>query len=203
MPATPLRLTQPAPAPGDVSDGRALRSVRTREKIAVALLDLIQGGNLSPTSEDVALHAGVGHRTVFRHFEDMESLFAELHARVSAFAAPALNAPLSGATTAERIDALIARRSEVFEHLTPFYLAGESRLAASPTLQRFRAQFAEQQRAQLVRIVPELASDAARASAADVIASMDGWLRLRRTQRLSLTEARAAVAAALAALARS
>ena len=42
------------------------------------MLDLIHAGNLQPTAQQVADHAKVGIRSVFRHFEDMESIFASV-----------------------------------------------------------------------------------------------------------------------------
>jgi len=39
------------------------------------MLYLIEQGNLTPTAQQVANHAKVGIRSVFRHFEDMEAIF--------------------------------------------------------------------------------------------------------------------------------
>ena len=68
-------------------DGRRLRSNRSRQLIIESMLELIKQGNLVPTAQQVADHANVGIRSVFRHFEDMESIFetaSELcHTRVS------------------------------------------------------------------------------------------------------------------------
>ena len=57
-------------------DGRRLRSDRSRQVIVEAMLQLIDQGNLVPTAQQVADHAKVGIRSVFRHFEDMEAIFA-------------------------------------------------------------------------------------------------------------------------------
>jgi AcrR family transcriptional regulator len=57
-------------------DGRAARSQRTRLAMANAMLDLLNGGELRPTAQQISDAAGVALRTVFHHFEDMESLFA-------------------------------------------------------------------------------------------------------------------------------
>ncbi len=75
-------------------DGRVQRSVRSRERILEALVELVQEGELQPTGEQVATRAGVGLRTVFRHFEDMESLYAEIQARLQRLFQPLLAAPL-------------------------------------------------------------------------------------------------------------
>ncbi|MGA0599621.1 TetR/AcrR family transcriptional regulator [Caulobacter sp. KR2-114] len=189
-----------APVTEALTDGRALRSARTREKIATAMLALIRAGNPAPTSEEVAIHAGVGHRTVFRRFQDMESLYVEMNERVKALVRPVLAEPVPDGPPAVRIAALAARRARVFEEVGPFYRAGEPRLSASPILRRFRDEFAADQRRQLLAVLPELGADPARAAAADLIASMDAWLRLRLTQGLTVDAAREAVIAGLGAL---
>lgn len=56
-------------------DGRRLRSDRSRQVIVESMLYLIEQGNLTPTAQQVANHAKVGIRSVFRHFEDMEAIF--------------------------------------------------------------------------------------------------------------------------------
>ena len=53
-------------------DGRRMRSDRSRQLIIESMLELIRQGNLVPTAQQVADHASVGIRSVFRHFEDME-----------------------------------------------------------------------------------------------------------------------------------
>ena len=63
-------------SPATKVDGRRLRSDRSRQVIVEAMLQLIDGGNLVPTAQQVADPAKVGIRSVFRHFEDMEAIFA-------------------------------------------------------------------------------------------------------------------------------
>src|SRR5687768_18533745 len=58
-------------------DGRTARGQRTRESVVAALLALQEEGELSPTAQQVAARAGVALRTVFGHFSDMETLWAE------------------------------------------------------------------------------------------------------------------------------
>ena len=59
-----------------VPDGRRLRSERSKQAIIDAMMDMISEGNLMPTARQVSERAGVGIRSVFRHFEDMENLFS-------------------------------------------------------------------------------------------------------------------------------
>jgi AcrR family transcriptional regulator len=169
----------------------------TRERIAQAMLDLIRNGNLQPTSDDVAQYAGVGHRTVFRHFQDMESLFEEMNAKVRSLAQSVLSETVCDGPLEQRIERLVARRAVVFEEITAYYLSGEIRRHNSPTLQRTRAQFAVQQRRQLLACLPEVGERQDVAAAIDLLTSMDGWLRLRRTQGLSVNQSQLTVVAAV------
>ncbi|MCA1721969.1 MAG: TetR/AcrR family transcriptional regulator, partial [Actinobacteria bacterium] len=58
-------------------DGRTERSRRTRDAVVDALLALHDDGDLTPTAQRVAARAGVALRTVYGHFSDMETLYAE------------------------------------------------------------------------------------------------------------------------------
>ena len=58
-------------------DGRTARGQRTRSAVVDALLALQEEGDLEPTAQRVAARAGVALRTVFGHFSDMETLWAQ------------------------------------------------------------------------------------------------------------------------------
>src|SRR3954470_21512717 len=58
-------------------DGRVARSARTRRAIVDALRSLHHDGDLRPTAPRVADRAGVSLRTVWQHFNDLESLLVE------------------------------------------------------------------------------------------------------------------------------
>jgi TetR/AcrR family transcriptional regulator of autoinduction and epiphytic fitness len=62
----------------DTTDGRQARSERTRGAVAEAMLDCLQEGILRPSAKQVAERAGVSTRAVFRHFENMDSLFEQV-----------------------------------------------------------------------------------------------------------------------------
>ena len=64
---------QEAPLP---RDGREARAERTKKAVADALIDLIEDGDLRPTSKAIAERAGVSERTIFQHFADLETLFS-------------------------------------------------------------------------------------------------------------------------------
>ena len=88
-------------------DGRERRSARSREAIVQALFGLIGSGVLRPTAQQVAERAGVGIRSVFRHFADMESLFAEMNARLQAEALPILRSETVAGGVDRRARALV------------------------------------------------------------------------------------------------
>ncbi len=71
--------TQPATSEVDVldddeGDGRTLRRTRNRQRVIIALLEIVRGGELDPSVADIADRAGVSHRSVFRYFDDINDL---------------------------------------------------------------------------------------------------------------------------------
>ena len=63
-------------AVAQLSDGRRLRSERSRQAMINAALILIEEGNFAPTAKQISARAGVGIRSFFRQFEDMDQFFA-------------------------------------------------------------------------------------------------------------------------------
>lgn len=171
------------PEPGD---GRLLRSVRTRERIVEAILELVRGGNARPTAEEVAAQAGVGARTLFRHFDDMEGLHAAVRARVEAEIRP-LAAPRAFAgTPEERVRELVALRLRLFERMAPTHRAGLLVWPPSDVIAKGELQLAERLRDQLREALgPELEAAAPDlVEALDVALSYECWNRLREVQGL-------------------
>jgi len=183
-------------------DGRVLRGERNREKIIAALLDLIREGEPRPTAEQVAERAGVGARTVFRHFDDMESLFVETTERVERELEPRLDTSLEGSLE-ERVGRVVRDRAALFERIAPFKRSGNLQRHRSTFLQERHAKFVRSLRAHLRSVLPEL-EDAplALAEALELITSFEAWDRLRIDQRLGRERAAAAVEIAALALAK-
>ena len=63
-------------------DGRRRRGQDNKARIVAAMLEMVREGELAPSAEQVAARADVGLRTVFRHFQDMDSLYREIGAVV-------------------------------------------------------------------------------------------------------------------------
>jgi AcrR family transcriptional regulator len=186
----------------DTGDGRVLRSERSREAIAGALFELVGQGHPEPTAQQVAERAGVGIRTVFRLFSDMEALYATLDARLLAEVMPLLrDAPPEGADLGERATALVADRGALFERVTPYKRASNLKRGRSPFLADQHRKLVRRLRARLLGWLPELRdAPADLVEALDQATSFEAWDRLRSDQHLSRPRARAAMERAVKAL---
>src|SRR5262245_8040613 len=101
-------------APSGSADGRVRRSEKSRAAIVTARFDLVGEGVVRPTAQQVAERAGVGIRSVFRHFDDMESLYAAMNARLRAEVLPLLRDETVTGTLRTRALALVERRVRLF-----------------------------------------------------------------------------------------
>ena len=104
----------------EVADGRVQRSLRSRRRILDAMVELVGEGDLQPTGQQVADRAGVGLRTVFRHFEDMETLFSELRERIEKELRPEIERPPVEGSFEERLQTFVRLRARAFERIGPF-----------------------------------------------------------------------------------
>jgi AcrR family transcriptional regulator len=124
--AVPLDLAMDLPTdlstdlPTDLpTDGREQRSRRTRAAIVAAWLDLVESGVISPTARETADKAGIGLRTVFQHFGDMEDLHATGALLHFERIAPFMETLDPSGSFAERLDRFVAHRQRLFERITP------------------------------------------------------------------------------------
>lgn len=182
-----------------VIDGRRQRSARSREALIKASLELIDQGLLVPTAKQIADKAGVGIRSFFRHFDDMEALFAaaDAHARDNV-----MNLFPRGdghGDVAERISAFLDNQAEAYEHLRNIILSTQAQLWRSPTLRQSYARDQAKLRDIIVSWFPELAGQApALIEGLDALASFDMWHRLRHHQKLGVRESKDILAALMA-----
>ena len=183
------------------ADGRVRRSEKSRAAIVDALFGLVGEGVLQPTAQQVAERAGVGIRSVFRHFDDMEGLYATMDAQLRAEALPLLRgAPASG-TLRERALALVERRARLFERIGPYKRSANLARWRSDFLRTQHAALVRELRADLLRTLPELAdAPAPLVDALDVVTCFESWDRLRTDQRLSRERAQAVLGHAALAL---
>ncbi len=183
------------------SDGRIQRSERSRTAIVDAMLELIGEGSPAPTAQQVAERADVGVRTVFRHFSDMDTLFATMNAQIRAEVHSLFVEEVQTGALEARIDGLIERRLEIFGTLAPYLRSGVG--------QRWRSTFLQEEHERTVRILrhdlrrwlPEVEDlDAERVEALELMLSFESLDRLRVDQRLSIRRTAAVLRSALLAL---
>lgn len=168
------------------TDGRSRRRALNREKCVAALVELVREGNLEPGAEEVARRAGVGLRTVFRLFDDIEGLYRSCADILRAEVLPLVNTPFASTTLAGRLDELISRRAAVFERVAAFRRFTETHRHKSPYLQAGCDNFVRQQREMLAAAFEGALTPGSTAfEALDMAMSFDAWRRLRMDQKLS------------------
>ncbi len=177
-------------------DGRRLRSAASRQRIVEAMRDLIREGVVAPRAEEVATRANVGLRTVFRHFDDMESLYREIGALAMMEAEPLLDLSEPTGTVEERLQQMLERRSRLFERIMPFRVAADANTHRSPYLIEDRNRMNAGLRELLRNALPaDIRKDKTLVDALDALLSFDMWRRLRVDQRLSIPQARRTIEA--------
>lgn len=190
-----------ATAPETPTDGRIQRSERSREAIVQALLDLVGDGILRPTAQQVAARADVGVRTVFRHFSDMDTLYAAMNQRLTEETRPLFVREIQTAPQDDRAEGLLTARFRIFERIAPYMRSAALQRADSPFLQAQHDRNVRDLRVDLRRWLPELEeADPAIVDALELALSFEAWDRLRTEQRLGVRRARAAVARIVATL---
>lgn len=195
--------TDPAPdgqAEGQ-PDGRRQRSERSKHKIAEAMIALIMDGDITPSAEAVAERAGVGLRSVFRHFKDMDSLFAEVSKIMRAEFEPQVFKGASDKDWQDQLQDMIQLRAKVLDKLMP--------MQQSSFIQRHRSSFVRSEvartnkllRQSMLAVLPKnLAKNAELVEALDATLSPATWIRLRQDQGLSQAKARKTLEHMVAAL---
>jgi AcrR family transcriptional regulator len=180
------------------TDGRRRRGQDNRASIVAAMLDLVAAGDVSPSAEQVAARAQVGLRTVFRHFKDMDSLYAEMSEAISSKFLAAADRPFEANDWRGRMVELVTRRAKVFEAITPYRRATEAFRHRSTFLDSGALAMAAGLREILQReLSVEMATDDVRFETLDLLLSYETWSRLRREQGLSPAHAQAVLEGAV------
>ncbi len=174
----------------DRVDGRRERGRSSHKRIVEAMMELIVGGDLSPSAARVAEEAGIGLRTVFRHFDDMDSLYAELAATITERVAPIIMAPYPDQPWRANIRELVRRRVELFETTLPFRLAANIKRYQSPFLMGQYSRVVMLERELILRLLPgAVRANRIRVEALCASLSFHTWRTLRHDQSLSADEA--------------
>src|SRR2546423_5473671 len=178
-----------------VQDGRAARALRTRNRVVDALLDLIDEGELRPSAAEVARRAGVSLRSVYQHFDDLETLFrvaGERHRQRLSHLEPL---PALPAELRPRVAAYVANRVRWMEAVSPMARAAALQAPFSPGVAERQAAARHRHREALAAaFAPELrrAGDSDRLlDALEAAASWTTWETLRGAMGRSKADAAA------------
>lgn len=177
-----------------LADGRRQRSRSSRSRIAAAMLELVGSGDYAPSAARVAEVAGVGLRSVFRHFEDMDALYREMAETIESWVLPIIMDTPKGDDWTEKLADIAVRRAKVYETILPYRI--------SANLKRFQSPFLMQGYKRMVRLEGEMIdahlpahikADVTGALGIKVILGFQTWRQLRHDMGLTVDEARAVV----------
>jgi AcrR family transcriptional regulator len=180
--------------PVDVSrsqDGRIVRGLRTRQALIQATLDLIQAGDVEPTSAAIATIAGVSSRALFQHFTSLADLYAAAF-DLAVGRAFDRNGPVdTDAPLASRIELLVSDRAQLFEEWLPVWHFAERVRSVAPAVglgvahlrKVLRERIAAWFSTELGTLAPgarDLVLDSL-----DLAFGLDSWMNMREQLRLS------------------
>jgi AcrR family transcriptional regulator len=180
--------------PIDVSrsqDGRIVRGLRTRQSLIQATLDLIQAGDVEPTSAAIATIAGVSSRALFQHFTSLADLYAAAFDLAVSRAFDRTRPIESAAPLTSRIELLVSDRSELFEEWLPVWHFAERVRSVAPAVgigvQHLRKLLRERLAAWFSTELDNLDPTARNLvlDSLDVAFGLDSWMNMREQLRLS------------------
>ena len=174
---------KPSPKP----DGRRLRSERSRVAIVDAAIALMEEGILVATAQQIAERAGVGIRSFFRHFDDMEALSRAIDDQIrDQYESLFLGGDREGSLDT-RIEHAVERHANAYEQVSNIILSTSAQRWRYQTLRENYARNQRGLRKDLDDWLPELESlPKERREAIDAIASFEMWHRLREHQSLTI-----------------
>ncbi len=169
-------------------DGRARRASHSQQAIRDAVFELVAASGTMPSAAQVAERAGVGERTVFRHFDDLEGLFLGVHERLAEHVLSLVVIEPPCGDLEVDLAGVLARRARIYEALAPFRRAARRFIDTSAVVRDTLVATDEQLRAlwQLAlhqHVAPQ------HVHAVDLLLSYEAWDRLRHAQHLSVDEA--------------
>jgi hypothetical protein len=162
------------------NDGRRLRSIRSREMIKAAILELIYSGNYSPLATDIAQKTQLSIRTVFRNIDDMDSLTRDITSDVEDQVRPIYLQAYITTTWREQLNELVQNRCEIYEIIFPVRVSLSLRRFRSEYLRSVYEQIFELEQASLQTILPtSLLKDDITFAALNMLISSLTWINLR------------------------
>jgi AcrR family transcriptional regulator len=167
-------------------DGRRAWRDRNLSAVVDALLDLFAEGNLRPGADEIAVRSGVSRRSVFRYFDDLDSLDRVAIERQLARVSHLVDVPdLGEGSINDRIARLVSQRVRLFEAILPVGRVSRLRAPFEPVvadeLARSRKLFRRQVERHFATELRALGRGDRNAllGAAEVLCSFEGYELLR------------------------
>jgi AcrR family transcriptional regulator len=180
-------------------DGRHLRREQNREAVLDAMVELFEEGNLTPTTGEVAVRAGLSPRSLFRYFDDIDDLNRAAIDRQLHEAQPlldpdvALDAPLEA-----RIDALVTTRARLWDAIAPAARAARALSHRRPLVEAQLHDGRRYMRQQIAHLFPDAPAEVL--PAVDALCSFESYELLRYERQMSRAATNDALTAGLTAL---
>lgn len=173
----------------------------SRDRIINAVIALVDEDQGIPGAEAIAARAGVGLRSVFRHFGDMDGLYVAVIDRIGRRYTHLVR-PYEAANWHGQIVEAMDRRMEMFATVLPYRRAADMHRQRSPLLNHGLDALNLMLRGRLEGIVPEpvRAADALWFEQLDLWLSLEAYGRLRDRQRLDHAGAVQVIETAVGAL---
>jgi AcrR family transcriptional regulator len=196
-------VTAALPAGDLPEDGRRARRYRSRDLAVDALLDLLGEGVLRPTAQQVAERSGVSLRSIFRIFDDVETLNAAASARQFSRVRHLYVDVVPSGPLSARVKAVLAINGRLYEQIAPIRRAALRRSPESEALQEQLTRARGWLRSEAERVFAKeiaAAADKDVIEALEVTLSFESWDRLRTWQGLSVSRATSVVSRTVNAL---
>jgi AcrR family transcriptional regulator len=186
-------------AEGARPDGRRARRDRSRDLAIDALLDLLVEGVLRPTAQQVAERSGVSLRSIFRIFDDVETLHTEAAARQLHRNRHLFVEVVATGSLAERTEVVVDLHLRLYESVAPVRRAA---LRAAPESRALQGQLSLSRawvRKEIERVFGTDLPDTTLA-ALELALSFEAWDQLTTAQALDRSDCRAVLVRTITAL---
>lgn len=190
-------------------DGRNLRAESTRRKIIVGARALVEEQGRLPKVADVARRSDVSVRSVFQHYQDVETLFVAVVDAIADDLEGTRRDIDQRGTLDERVRALAEQQGWLYEGLMPVVLAARQLNPPPASLIDRARQHREAQHRRLETIFhAELASlgETAQVEALEELQTVTGWdcwIALRQRQGMAAERATTTMGRLILAVLRS
>lgn len=176
-------------------DGRTARRDRNRATVLDAVVELFHDGNLSPGVHEIAHRSGISLRSVYRYFDDVDSLIAAAIDRRIGQSRPGFRIDRPGqGPLRERVERFSRARVTLFEDLRVVYAAALVRARldqeVADGLARLRRALSNQVEEMFAPELDQLDEEELRMATLtlDILSQFDSLEILRDTRSLSVDD---------------